>query len=138
MPLPSPPARAAPRASHRSGSTTRPDGIGQAGGRIATPESAAQLGRPCGRWRPMRMSIVGAVVALRRHAARPGAGLIAGYSGHLWKMLLITGSLCCLDDTTDPRGTKPSVVRYARRQHISPAERFGNRSLVRFGRGDGG
>ena len=36
-----------PRASHRSGSTTRPDGIGQAGGRIATPESAAQLGRPC-------------------------------------------------------------------------------------------
>jgi hypothetical protein len=36
-----------PRTSHRSGSTTRPDGIGQAGGRIATPESAAQLGRPC-------------------------------------------------------------------------------------------
>src|SRR5262249_39357824 len=27
------------------------------------------------------------------------------------KMLLITGSLCCVDDTTDPRGTKPSVVR---------------------------
>src|SRR5262245_43001959 len=23
------------------------------------------------------------------------------------KMLVITGSLCCLDDTTDPRGTKP-------------------------------
>lgn len=28
------------------------------------------------------------------------------------KMLLITGSLCCLDHTTDPRGTKPSVVCY--------------------------
>ena len=37
---------------------------------------------------------------------------IAGYSGHLWEKAPHHGVLCCLDDTTDPRGTKPSVVRY--------------------------
>ena len=37
---------------------------------------------------------------------------ITGYSGHLWEKAPHHGVLCCLDDTTDPRGTKPSVVRY--------------------------
>ena len=120
MRLPSPPARAAPaRVTDQAALLGRMASAKPAGGSRHQNRRHSSGGRVDGGG-PCALSIVRAVVALRRRAARPGAGLIAGYSGHLWKMLLITGSLCCLDDTTDPRGTKPSVVRYARRQHFVP------------------
>ena len=81
--------------------------------RTRRPRSAAVKGRavcttlaPCS---ASRRSIGAAPMtsAASRIGAEPGR-MMSTYG----KMLLITGLLCCLDDTTDPRGTKPSVVRY--------------------------
>src|SRR5262249_57616189 len=69
---------------------------------------------------------------------------IAGYSSYLMSH---HGILCCLENTTDPRGTKPSVVRcwanlvtgYLLAGSISvPPSTSATARLVRFDRGDEG
>src|SRR5262249_59278440 len=107
MRLPSPPARAAPaRVTDQAALLGRMASAKPASGSRHHNRRHSSGGRVDGGG-PCALSIVGAVVALRRRAARPGAGLIAAIAATYGKMLVITGSLCCLDDTTDPRGTKP-------------------------------
>jgi hypothetical protein len=85
MRLPSPPARAAPaRVTDQAALLGRMASAKPASGSRHHNRRHSSGGRVDGGG-PCALSIVGAVVALRRRAARPGAGLIAGYSGHLWE-----------------------------------------------------